>query len=122
MTPTVAIGLMNACTSRAANRFFCTLSATTPNPVSSTASRASASAWAAPAPAMASTIASIWACEHSARTSWARLARAASVRASATDAWSRSLRAVAGAEAIDAVTAGLTPATGCARPRRGAAE
>ena len=30
ITPTVAIGRMNACTSRAANRFFSTLSATTP--------------------------------------------------------------------------------------------
>ncbi len=51
-TPTVFIGLMKACTRSLENRFFWTLSATTPKPVSSTASRARASACGRTAAAM----------------------------------------------------------------------
>ena len=67
------------------------MSATTPKPVSSTASRASASACGRTAAAMASTIASICVCESSPSSSCAARARRASARASAIDARSRSV-------------------------------
>ena len=67
---------MKACTRSLENRFFWTLSATTPKPVSSTASRASASACGRTAAAIRSTMASICVCESSASTACAALARA----------------------------------------------
>ena len=55
-TPSVLISSIACATNRALYRFLNTLSATTPYPVSSTASRASSSAAAAPAAAIARTI------------------------------------------------------------------
>src|SRR6185436_15577809 len=58
-TPTVRIGRMKSYTWHELNRFFSILSATTPYPVSSTASRASVSACGVTAFAIAVTMASI---------------------------------------------------------------
>ena len=78
-TPTVFIGAMNSYTRRDENRFFWTLSATTPYPVSSTASLASASACGVTASAIAVTMRSICSCVSSARIGWACFAARASV-------------------------------------------
>src|SRR5688572_6026409 len=102
-TPTVFIGLMKSYTCLDENRFFWTLSATTPNPVSSTASRASASACGVTAAAIASTIPSICACEYSPSIACAALARRARVRASAMDARSLSV-------CVDGAVAGIRQA------------
>src|SRR5688572_5959800 len=91
ITPTVFIGLMKSYTCCDPNRFFWTLSATTPYPVSSTARRANGSAWGVTASAIAVTMRSICSCVSSASCGCAWRAARASALASEIDARSLSV-------------------------------